>query len=80
MPKKMKWQMSAGKIQEELRWLESIRVDDIGAIRKPEHKDYERFNRIFNIVFMVVNRNIDSRRIVSAIGWDDGKIEMTFRS
>jgi hypothetical protein len=78
--KKMKWQMSAGKIQEELRWLESIRVDDIGEIRKPEHKDYERFNRIFNIAFMVVDRNIDSRRIVSAIGWDDGKIEMTFRS
>jgi hypothetical protein len=80
MPKKMKWQMNAGKIQEEIRWLISIRPEDIPAIRKPEHPDYKRFERIFNIVFLVQKKNLDTSRIVNAIGWDDGKIEMTFRN
>lgn len=81
MPKKMRWQMSAIKIQEEYRWLASLPVEQVETIRKDEnHPDYKRFERIFNIAYMSQKRAVHYRDIVSAIGWDDGKIELTFRT
>ncbi len=81
MPKKMLWQMNAGKIREEIRWLASLAPEQVEAIRKDgSHPDYTRFERIFNVAYMAQKRSVDYRAVVNAIGWDDGKVEMTFRT
>lgn len=81
MPKKMLWQMNAGKIMAEIRWMVSLSPDQVEKVRKDgTHPDYQRFERIFNVAYMADKRKVGFKDVVNAIGWDDGKVEMTSRT
>jgi len=83
MSRQMKWQMSAGKIQSELKWLVSVPPSEIPAIRQPDHAFYERFDRIFGILYMAQDKKIDPDRIANAVCWKTeagpGLLELTVR-